>query len=260
MRRGVCGVALALLWVGCASTPMEAPERRGAPAEPLVPRLHQAARDFRAAREAGDALGMARAAAARRALDGAQIRLSEAHLAAAFLTADAMLEEARALAGRDAVLRGEIDRIGAGTSPSGIGLAALSAGCQRAGAAGGPGDAACAGAIGGALFDLATPREELVPQRDAGLASTPIVLAPRAARSWRVRVPAEHTLWVSGEYVPGAALILRADAGDVPCDFVADLLCRWRPAGGGSGVLTLENRSDRVLTIGLLAELAWIPE
>lgn len=250
VREAVCGVALALLWMGCAGTPMKAPERRGAAAEPLVPRLHQAARDFLAAREAGDALGMARAAAARRALDGVQIRLADAQRAAAFLTADAMLEEARALAGRDAALREKIDRIGAGRTGAGLG-SALSTNLASA---------LCRGGGVDACLQPRPVREELLPPRDGALHPIAVALAPRAERSWRVRVPAEHTLWVSGDYVPGAALTLRADAGDVPCGFVADLLCHWRPAGGGSGVLTLENRSERALTIGLLAELAWIPE
>ena len=262
--------AAALILAGCAGPPPKVPEpappRGDAKAEaagdeaasPLLPRLHRAALDFQSAREKGDALGMARAAVARRGLDDVRVRLGDAERAPRVLTTSSMLAEARALAGGDAALLAEIDRIASSGSSSWMSALTCSA---KAGSD----EPACAGALGGVLFGVghgAVP--ELIANEERRLEAVPVSLAPGQARTWRVRNHARHSLWVWATKASGAVLSLRSVKGggviDSADDAAGELLCHWRPVTDEEAFVEIRNASQREIQLFLAAERTFVPE
>ncbi|MCW5621846.1 MAG: hypothetical protein KIS79_12120 [Burkholderiales bacterium] len=235
MRHPGCSIlgALVLLLAGaCTTTPKMDAETESASAQTLE-NMQQAAVDFSRARDAGDALEMGRAAAARRPFD---------HLTRApgFLNSDVMFEEARRLAdgnGRLLAQLGELESQASGPFPGIFGqfMDRMAGRCK---------------------FERDTRSVPPVPQArlpTGGRGEPPscvLTVGPKTSVQLRADVRARRTLFVYVESQAGADLALTIVDPAITTPVCSQAqpngyqVCKWRPDKAATGIVEIRNHSD----------------
>lgn len=248
--------AAAMLTVGCAGSDPRAPVRQSAPqsSPDAVERLRAAALEFERARFAGDALAMARAAAARKPIDRVLLMDAPAY-SGNFLTALEMFSAARAAARGDGELLQSIEKIDAeSTSALLDGLPGFAKRIRPPKPAARP--------IGESESLLGDGRP--LPRNSLPIAMLPpngsiVTIGARESLWMRAPVAAARTLFVYAESKAGVAVRLRivdADRGTQVCvDAQAHgfLLCKWRVEAAATGVVELSNAGDQAVAVLIIA-------
>lgn len=237
--------ALALLLAGaCTTTPETDTESEPASAQTLE-NMQQAAVDFSRARDAGDALEMARAAAVRRPFD---------HLTRApgFLNSIVMFEEARQLAAGNEALLAQIDE--AESQASGPFFRTFPGGGQL-----------MERLVGRCKFERDTrsvpplPQERLPIGGSGQPPSCVLTVDPKTSVQLRADVRAQRTLLVYVESKAGAdlALTIVDPASTKPICTEAQpngyQACRWRPGKAATGIVEIRNHGDSAVSALLIA-------
>jgi len=244
MYRGYAlpGVLALLLAGACTTTPET--DTGTSPAQTLES-MQQAAIDFTRARDAGDALGMARAAVVRR-------RFDPLTRAPGFLHSAIMFEEARRVATGNAPLLaqiGELEDQAPGpfsrTFPGGGQLMEKLAGRCR--------------------FERDTrsvpplPQERLPIGGSGQPPSCVLTLDPGTSVQLRANVRARRTLFVYVESKAGADLALTIVDPSVAKPICSEAqpngyqACKWRPDRAATGIVEIRNRGDAAVSALLIA-------
>jgi len=219
------------------------------PTGPTLEQMRQSAVDFEQARAAGDALGMARAALARKPFDAVAVSAADLGSGFEFLSSRSMLAQARAAAGsNESELESiaDIERSLAKTDllVDGVGLAT----CPRASSA----DPTCR--------DPSPRSLESIPVASIDQpAGRVLTIAAGADVLLRADVGSKRTLFVYVESKAGAGVRLSivdaASATQVCVDSQAHgyLLCRWQPGKFARGVVRVSNGGATQTTVLLIA-------
>lgn len=237
----ILGALVLLLAGACTTTPKMDSETESASAQTLE-NMRQAAVDFSRARDAGDALEMARAAAARRPFD---------HLTRApgFLNSNVMFEEARQLAGGNGTLLaqiGELESRASGPFPGVFGqfMDRIAGRCK---------------------FERDTrsvpplPEERLPTGGSGQPPSCILTVGPKTSVQLRADVRARRTLFVYVESKAGADLALTIVDPAITKPICSQAqpngyqVCKWQPDKAATGIVEIRNHGDSMASALLIA-------
>lgn len=255
-RAALAICAVSLIGVGCAgsSRPARVQQISTEQSQDALERLRGAALDFERAREAGDALAMARAAAARKPIDRL-LAVDAPAEATKFLTAREMFSASRSLARDDRELLRSIEKIEADSSGGLLdGLPGFAKRARQPKPDVRPiGESESLLGEGNAIKRSRLPAATLPPNGSV------MTIGARESLWLRAQVAAARTLFVYAESKLGAQLRLRivdADRGTQVCVDAQPhgiLLCKWRVEAAATGVVELSNAGGEAIDVLVIA-------